>query len=274
MVVNIIKANGQVEPFSEEKLRASIKRAGIDSKVENHVVEQIKTGLYEKIPTSEIYAQIKQFFGKSSQPFGGSKYSLKQAIMDLGPTGYPFEDFVSEVLRAEGFKTQTRVVLQGNCITHEIDVLAEKQGERILVEVKFHNLPGTKTDVHVPLYTQARFDDLKEKNRLKGVLLVTNTKMTEDAIVYSNCVGIKLLSWSYPEGESLRELIEKWNIHPITQLDSLSLSQKQLLLENHCVLCKNLKKEDLSILGLPENKTDQILEEAQFISNPTSMPNL
>ncbi|OGH06102.1 MAG: hypothetical protein A2W22_04285 [Candidatus Levybacteria bacterium RBG_16_35_11] len=270
MEINVVKANGKTEPFSEEKLRASIRRAGIDTQIENDVVEQIKAGLYENIKTSEIYGQIRQFLGRSPQPMGGSKYSLKQAIMQLGPTGYPFEDFIAEVLEAEGFKTKVRVVLQGKCITHEIDVVAEKEGKKIMVEAKFHNLPGTRTDVHVPLYTKARFDDLREGNELTDALLVTNTKMTEDAIAFANCVGIKLLSWSYPEGESLRELIEKWNIHPITQLDSLSVSQKQQLLQNHCVLCKDIKPDALRILALPENKTKEILEEAEYISNKKS----
>ncbi|OGH10181.1 MAG: hypothetical protein A2152_03805 [Candidatus Levybacteria bacterium RBG_16_35_6] len=266
-MVNVLKANGKTEPFSEGKIRASIRRAGINSGIENKIIEQIKTTLYENIPTSEIYSQIRQYIGQSIQPLGGSKYSLKQAIMQLGPTGYPFEDFIAEVLKIQGYETQTRVVLQGKCISHEIDVIAEKEGKKIMVEAKFHNLPGTRTEVHVPLYTKARFDDLREKNGLTDVLLVTNTKMTQDAVSYAICVGIKLLSWSHPEEECLRDLIERLNIHPITQLDSLSLVQKQALLENHVVLCKNVKKSDLEILNLPSDKQSEVIKEAEFISN-------
>lgn len=266
-MLNVVKANGQTEPFSEEKLRASIRRAGINSKIENDVVEQIKSDLYENIPTSEIYNQIKQFLGKSPQPFGGAKYSLKQAIMQLGPTGYPFEDFIAEVLKAEGYKTQVRVVLQGQCVSHELDVIAEKDGKKIMVEAKFHNEVGTRTDVHVSLYTKARFDDLKEKHNLSEAWIATNTKMTQDAIDYAKCVNMKILSWSYPPEGSLRDLVEKWNLHPITQLDFLSSLQKQQLLENHVILCKDVNSNSLDVLGLQPDRQTKVLEEAEFISN-------
>lgn len=266
-MVNVVKATGQIEPFSEEKLRSSIKRAGIDGNIENEVVEQIKSSLYENIPTSEIYSQVKQFFGKSVHPFGGAKYSLKQAIMQLGPTGFPFEDFVAEILKAQGYETAVREVLQGNCVNHEIDVIAQKDGKKILVEAKFHNEVGIRTDVHVPLYTKARFDDLKEKYNFNEVLIATNTKMTSDSVAYANCVGMKILSWSYPQEESLRELIEKYHLHPITQLDTLTLSQKQQFLENHIILCKDVNKTNLEILNLPPDKQSQILKEAKYIAN-------
>jgi len=266
-MVNVVKVTGQIEPFSEEKLRASIKRAGINSSIENNVVEQIKSGLYENIPTSKIYSQIKQFLGKSQQPFGRAKYSLKQAIMELGPTGFPFEDFISEILKAEGYKTEVRQVLQGKCVSHEVDVIAEKDNKKIMVEAKFHNEVGIRTDVHVSLYTKARFDDLKEKYNFSEAWIATNTKMTEDAITYANCARMNILSWSYPQEGSIRELVEKYKIHPITQLESLTLSQKQQLLENHVILCKNIDKSYLEILNLPPDKESQVLEEASYISN-------
>ena len=50
--------------------------------------------------------------------------------MDLGPTGYPFEDYVAEILKTEGYQTQVRQVLEGNCVSHEIDVIAQKKTKR------------------------------------------------------------------------------------------------------------------------------------------------
>jgi len=123
-----------------------------------------------------------------------------------------------------------------------------------MVEAKFHNLPGTKTDVHVSLYTKARFDDLKEKNGLTKAILITNTKMTVDAISYADCVGLNLISWNYPNEENLRDLIEKQNLHPVTQLDSITTAQKKILLENHIVVCKDITDKNLAILSLqPKN---------------------
>lgn len=264
----VIKANGEKEPFDEEKVRRTIKRAGIDSKTEEDVLTQVKRILYENIPTSEIYSHVREYLGKSPNPFGKGKYSLKQAIMDFGPTGFPFEDFISEILKAEGYKTNVRVVLTGKCVNHEVDIVAEKDGKKIMVEAKFHNLSGIRTDLHVSLYTKARFDDLKEKHGLEETWLVTNTKMTVDAIAYANCVGMKILSWSYPNENSIRDIIERKKLFPITTLESISNQQKQVLLQNHVILCKDLENPScLDVLGLPKDKIKQILEESRYIYN-------
>jgi hypothetical protein len=263
-MLNVIKATGEIEPFSEEKLRTSIRRAGIKDEAENAAINQIKNSLYDNIPTSLIYNQIKQVLGNSMKEYG-NKYSLKQAIMELGPTGYPFEDLIAEILNAEGYKTQVRQILLGKCIHHEVDVVAEKDGKKIMVEAKFHNLPGRRTDVHVSLYTKSRFEDLKDKIGFTDALLITNTKMTNDAITYANCAGIKILSWSYPHDNSLRDMIERQKVYPITQLTTLTPPEKNVLIENHFVSCRSLSPECLSSVGISEEKTREILKEVEFI---------
>lgn len=266
-MVQVIKATGEKEPFSEDKVRTSIKRAGLPNDLEEKILEHVKSKLYENIPTSEIYSHITEFLDQTSHSFDKSKYSLKQAIMGLGPTGYPFEAFVGRLLEKEGYQTEIDKILQGKCVSHEIDVLAGKDGRKIAIEVKYHNLPGTRTDVHVALYTKARFDDVKEKNNIQEVWLITNTKATTDAIDYSNCVGMKIISWSYPVNESLRDLIEKYRLFPITTLSTLSQNHKQQLLKNHIILCEDILKNpaSLDILVLPEDKKQNILSEVNFI---------
>lgn len=267
--MHVTKANGEREHFSEEKVRYSIHRAGIPEEIQNQVVDHISSKLYENIPTHEIYRHITEFLTDSDKPFIKAKYSLKQAIMELGPTGYPFEDFISEIFKTMGYATQVRTILLGRCISHEIDVIAQKGEERLMIEAKFHNNSGIRSDSHVALYTKARFDDIKEKHGLTKAVVVTNTKVTLDALNYSDCVGMKIISWSLPEGESLRDLIEKSGLSPITALTSLSLSQKQQLLQNHVVLCKDLynKPTALEELGLPPDKKQLILDEARFVAN-------
>jgi hypothetical protein len=267
-MINVIKATGEIEPFSEEKLRLSIRRAGISTEDEDKLVEYIKTNLYENIHTSQIYKQIRDYF-KQNKSYGHSKYSLKQALMDLGPTGYPFEDFVSSVLQSQGYSTQVRQIISGKCINHEIDVVAEKGNEKIMVEAKFHNAPGIKTDVHVAMYTKARFDDVKEKNGYSQAWIATNTKVTEDALSFALCCNMKVLGWSYPENESLRGLIERSRLFPITTISTLSHVQKLELMQNHIVMCKDIinNPSSLAILGLQGIKRDRVLEEANYILN-------
>ncbi len=267
-MIFVTKSSGEKQPFSEEKVRLSIRRAGIPSQIQEQVVAHIKNKIYNEIPTSEIYHHITEFLGKS-HPHANAKYGLKQAIMAFGPTGYPFEDYISEIFKTQGYKTQVRSILQGKCITHEVDVILEKNGERTMIEAKFHNTTGIKTDVHVALYTKARFDDVKEKNNLNNAWLVTNTKMTSDAISYALCSDMKIISWDYPEGNSLRDIIEKSGLTPITALSSLSQNQIQQLLQNNYVLCRDVCKNPkiLDLLNLSEEKKQAILAESAFACN-------
>ncbi|HSA83542.1 MAG TPA: ATP cone domain-containing protein, partial [Patescibacteria group bacterium] len=142
-MVSVLKANKEKEPFNEEKLIHSIKRAGIPDKLQTEVLSHIKQKLYEGIPTSEIYRHILEFLDTSEHPYSRARYSLKEAIMMLGPTGYPFEDFVARLFELQGYEALVRQTLRGKCITHEIDVLIEKDGKKEIIEAKFHNHPGT-----------------------------------------------------------------------------------------------------------------------------------
>jgi len=270
-MVTIRKANGQQEEFSEEKLRASIRRAGIPSDLEEQVVSHVKSKLHEGIHSSEIFHHIVEFLGTSKMPHHRARYSLKQSIMDLGPTGYPFEKFIARLLEKEGYKTQTNVIAQGKCVKHEIDVVATKGNETLMVEAKFHNAAGTKTDVQVSLYTQARFEDTKDSNHFTHPMLVTNTKATTDATAYAKCVGMQVITWSYPAERGLRELVETHHLHPITSLATLSNMQKQQLLEQNIVLCSELIENASSLLfELSPEKKKQVLEEARFACSGTN----
>lgn len=267
-MIQVIKANGKIESFNEEKLRYSIKRSGANKDLEDKIIAHIKNKLYNNIPSSEIYNHITEFLYHSQTPHLKARYSLKQAIMALGPTGHPFEDLIDRIFKSRGFETQTRRLLKGKCVTHEVDVLAKKGDEHIMIEAKFHNSLGIHTQIHVSLYTKARFDDLKDINNLTQGMLVTNTRATAEAIDYANCSGLKIITWSYPPEGSLRDLIETSGLHPLTSLTTLSQGQKQQLLERHFILCKDLyeQEEALYFLNLLPQKKEEVLREAKLIS--------
>jgi hypothetical protein len=172
--------------------------------------------------------------------------------LGLGPSGYPFEKFVARLLTAMGYKTQTQMTLQGECITHEVDVVAEKEGKHFLIECKYHQRAGTKSRSRDALYVQARFDDIMAHHKndpahtetFHQVWLVTNTKLTTQAIQYGRCKGMGLLAWSYPKNDSLEQLIDKHNFQPLTCLPFLDQHQRQLLLQNDIVLCRDLQETD------------------------------
>ena len=103
----------------------------------------------------------------------------------MGPTGYPFERLIGALLRQKGYDTKVGVILKGECVTHEVDVLAEKEGNVYAVECKFHSDPKTASNVKTPLYINSRFldlqkqwnKDLERKSHLKQGWLVTNTQI-------------------------------------------------------------------------------------------------
>lgn len=272
----VVKASGEKELFSEKKVRRSIRRAGIPKKLEEQVVSHVYSTLYDGIPTYEIYKHITEFLGRSSLPYTRAVYSLKQAIMQLGPGGFPFEKFVAAILQHNGYKVQTNVILSGKCVEHEIDVIAQKDGKRYMIECKFHNRPGARSDVKVALYTQARFEDCKNNNKNQSLKdqyfqqtwIVTNTKTTTEAIKYAKCVGMKIIGWNYPDKENIQYFVESSGLHPITSLTSLSQNQISQILEQGIVLCIDLldkKQNILDRLKLSKNQKELIIKEIKLV---------
>lgn len=266
-MIHVVKADGRREPFDPNKVLSSMRRAGVPKHIENQLLHEITNNVYDNIQTWEIYQWVMESLGQTSEPYTKAQYSLKQAIMMLGPTGYPFEDYVAELLQAEGYKTLVRQILSGQCVSHEIDVIAEKDGKRIIIEVKFHNSAGARSDLQVAMYTKARFDDVKIKNKIDECWLVTNTKATIDAITYAQCMGVKVLSWNYPEGGSLRDIIERHKLYPITMLTSIPQAIKLRLLENHVVLMKSIcfAPNLVNNLHLSQVEKQKLIDEANYV---------
>ena len=248
MNIKVIKASGESEVFSEEKVKNSLKRAGANPQLIEKILANLEPKLYEGISTKKIYEGVFSLLNKFQSPVS-SRYNLKKAIMELGPSGYPFEKFVAGVLENYGYQTKTNQVLQGKCIDHEIDVLLSKNQEKFLVECKFHSRQGIKVDIKIALYVYARFIDVQAENQeINQVWLVTNTKVTSKVKKYANCLGIKIISWDYPQDFNLGTLIGKSHLHPITCLNSLSKGQKNILLENGVVFCSDLLKKKITFL--------------------------
>lgn len=243
--IYVIKSNGEKELFSEDKLRRSISRAGIPEDKSAQVLSRIKESAYPDIPTSIIYKNILNCLGEVSDLSG--KYSLKQSIMELGPTGYPFEKFVAKVYSYQGYFAETDKIMKGRCVSHEVDVVAVKNSENYLMECKYHNMPGRRTDIKTALYVWARYEDIMAgdgyinlPHRNIKIFLVTNTKCTTDAIAYANCKGMNILSWGYPPKGNLEDMIEQYRLHPITCLKSLTKEDIRKLLLKDLVLCKDI----------------------------------
>ncbi|KUK80281.1 MAG: Nuclease [Petrotoga mobilis] len=93
-------------------------------------------------------------------------------------------------------------------------------------------------------------------------LLATNSKVTSEAIKYCRCVGLAVLSWDYPKGNALPDLIKKSKKHPLTCLTELSASDKRILLKEGFVFCQDLL-DDLRWQKLIGKKSQRVLAQAQ-----------
>ncbi|MBK8846118.1 MAG: restriction endonuclease [Bacteroidetes bacterium] len=265
----VTKASGATEPFSIKKLRNSLERAKATSEEINLIIETLLPKLYQGISTKKIYSEAFRLLRHQSKPHA-ARYYLKRGIMELGPSGFPFENFVGELFKHQGYIVQVGRILQGKCVSHEIDVIAEKENQMILMECKYRNQSGITVDVKTPLYIQSRFEDvlanglLKDKESMFAGWITTNAKFTRDALEYGNCKGLNMLSWDYPHNKALKDIIDNSGLYPLTCLTSLTRHEKQWLLEKNYVLVRDIynNKNLLLQAGVKETRLKTVLDEA------------
>jgi len=254
--IRVLKLSGEYEPFSERKVRSSLTRAGADDELIDTIVARVRGELYDGISTREIYHHVFELLRKLQSSLVSS-YSLKRAIMELGPSGFPFERFVAGVLEARGYTVAVDQTVQGRCVDHEVDIIARKGRRHFLIEAKFHNQPGIKSDIKDALYTYARFLDVKEawvkiaghRGHLHQPWLITNTKVTSKVREYARCAGMRVTSWDYPSRASLRSVVEESGLLPVTCLQSLGPEDKARLLEEGFIFCRELAARDVAFIS-------------------------
>lgn len=268
----IQKYSGKTEPFNIKKFTASLQRAGASKSLIEQLVLEISDLPYLRT-TKEIYEFALSRLGKQNSALA-ARYNIKRALLDLGPSGFPFERYIAALFNAQGYETRTHTTTYGFCVEHELDVIAIKRNEHLIVECKFHNEQGLSCDVKVPLYTKARCDDIVKKLVLNGdthtqhkAFIVTNTRFSKQAIAYAECTGITLLGWSYPQGAGLESLIDIYHLHPITALVSLDNRQKKLLIDHGLILCRDVEhhQKALDALSLSEQDKEHLMQEMKAV---------
>ena len=274
MSIIITKADGTTEPFKVEKLRRSLRRSGATKVETAAVLERVLAELQEGMHTQEIYRKAFSILHEQEIP-AAARYSLRRALFSLGPTGFPFENFLARLFEAEGYETRINIELAGSCAIHELDVGAFKDDHSFVVEAKFHSRPGLKSDLQVAMYSYARLMDLQDKRicasavcGVKEFWLVTNTKFTTTATRYGECVGLTMLSWSYPHKNNLHDRIQRAGIYPVTVLQHLSNAQARTLIDHDAILCKDIVAQPhlLKHLHLADDKAQKVLREARDLT--------
>lgn len=243
----VVKRSGEKENFDAAKTVQGIMRSGASSAEADEVLARLMPQLYDGISTEEIYRKVRALLNARS----ATRYGIKKGIMALGPDGRHFETLIGHLMRAEGWDVRVRVILDGRCVSHEIDLLMMKDGERTIAECKFHNSLGCKCTIQTALYVQARFEDLAARERMTPPLLVTNTRFSSEVEKYAQCIGIRLLGWKYPETRGLEAMLEEHHLLPVTALP-LRRQEMALLLQRDIILASEVltrRSEVAPLLG-------------------------
>jgi len=189
--MRVTKYSGELVPFNVDSLKHSLVRSGADDDQVDQVYKDIDSHLYDGISTRELYELAFDSLKKQRNSFA-ARYSLKKALRDLGPEGFYFEDWIGRLFSEEGYQTVTGQVVQGHAVSHEIDVVAVKEGEGMLaIECKFRNDVDAKISVTTPMYFMSRVKDIKDKDfeffgkkrQFTDGWLVTNAYLTSVLIL-------------------------------------------------------------------------------------------
>jgi len=238
------------------------------------VATKIEKEVYEGIPTQKILKMVFTYLRKY-KPEIKYRIDLREAISRLRPKP-DFEIFVAMLLKEYGYSVQTNQIVEGACVSHEIDAIAIKDKETVFVEVKHHLQPHTFTSVDVMLETQARLEDLKEGFKLgkhnynfSKALVVCNTKFSDHALKYAECKGISYIGWKAPFEAGLEKMVEDKKLYPITLLKNLDFETEQKLGDAGIVTIKQLLEQDVDELqkktGIPKKKLKLLIKNAREI---------
>ena len=269
--MKVSKFNGELVDYNPKALKISLTKSGATKDEVEEVFELMSPQIYAGIKTQDLYNLAFESLKKYRSSYA-ARYSLKKALRDLGPEGYYFEKYIKRLMETVGFNAVNGQTVQGNAVTHEIDVVAQKDDVLFFCECKFRNDIDAKISVTTPMYFMSRMIDVRDKEYTyfnktlqptKG-FLITNAYLTTDSIDRAEYYKIGMISWNYPDKMSLKYLIDNLAIYPITCLTSLTKDQQKVLMDAGCILVKDilLKEEYLKSLSLSNEFVDELVNEA------------
>ncbi|MCU0351465.1 MAG: ATP cone domain-containing protein [Flavobacterium sp.] len=270
--MKIKKYSGEIVEFDKEKLIKSLMNAGSERGVAEQILWEITPQLHEGI-TSKKIARLAFHRLKTHSKAIAARYNLKSGLIALGPAGFYFEKFIARLFELQGFQTRSNVFVEGNCVSHELDVVIKKDNHLAIIECKFHSGQEIKSDVKIPMYILSRFNDVNRNQyrffetdeQLTKCWIVTNNKFTSEAIKFGECSGIQMLSWDYPNGKSLKNLTQEFRLYPITCLTTLTAAEKELLLLQDVLTVYDLTHHPKKFknLRISQSRMKNILTECQ-----------
>ncbi len=274
MAINIIKSDGESQPFDIEKIKRTILHSGASKETIDRIASEVEKKVRDGMRTREIYDMVIALLEQKA-PAVSRRYDLKNAIIRLGPAGFDFEKYIAELLAAYGYKTELPPILEGACVTHEVDVLATKEGRTSMIEAKLRQELGVFITIKDTMSTWARFLDLVDSAKigkaphLDECWLVTNSRFSTDSIKFGHCKNMVMLSWDHPRERPLPIWIDDVSLYPVTILKSIGPSILKSFSEANILLLRDLVKispEELQeSLKLSPDVIKKLIEEAKMI---------
>jgi hypothetical protein len=264
----IKKKSNHYEELNERKYKKSLERSGLNLKMQERIVNEIG-GIENYFSTKELHKATYKAILNHSKLFAAN-YNIKQAIYNLGPTGYPFEILCAQMLEAKGYITKVSCMVRGINVKHEVDIIAKREDQNIYCECKFHGQKLYRNDIKIPLYVHSRYLDIKAANPHLNFryALLSNTDFSKDAIRYAKGVDLLLYSMNYPQKNTFCNIIKTYKVYPVTVLKSLRVKDRKALIENRIVVIKQVKRSDLESLGLKESQIIKVLQEIKVLTRP------
>lgn len=274
--MNIINNRGESVVFDLSKLQKSLKNSGAEANLAQAVIQKIQPKIKEGTTTNILYKLAFDEL-KNLSKSTAARYSLKRALVELGPAGFYFEQWISRVFQDLGYQTETGKIIRGHAVKHEADVIAKKDEKTYWIECKFRNTDDTKISVTTPMYVLSRIKDISgisynlfgTKTEFTDGWLITNAYFTADSIAFGNYYHLQMLSWDYPEKWSIKTLVDDNNLYPITCLTTITDKEKQTLLAQSCILVTDLLKNPqiLESISMISEKKQEVIEEANALTH-------
>lgn len=243
--MQIVKSTGERVRYEPGKIRHSLRRAGADSdvadRVVNAVTERVTDGMSTRAISRLVARQLKREHAALAY-----RYTLRDALLKLGPAGFLFERYVASIFQAYGYRTSMPEELPGLCVDHEIDVVAEKEGARVMIEAKFRNDFDYFVKLKDTMAAWARFVDMNEGAAARGkrgydqLWIVTNGKISTRSQKFGACRGIRLLGWNYPAERSFASYVDHVSLYPVTVLHELKGEEIGRFADRGLLLCREV----------------------------------
>ena len=99
----IKKASGDNEYFDVKKLERSLHNAGAEELIIWKIIDDIQKWIYSGVTTKQIYSRAFKIL-RHDRAHVAMRYKLKEAIIALGPTGYPFEQFIGQLFKYQNYE--------------------------------------------------------------------------------------------------------------------------------------------------------------------------